>query len=125
MTCRRRILIGLTVIAAALGIWLWNNRRPIDPRLVGRWPWSDSPGSNYPVIEFRDDGTADHIPWDRGMHRTFLSGVHWWREGNQIVLQYPDRPIKDLHTFTLWLKAKIRRRSSEVPLRSSGSVDQT
>src|SRR5262245_17656352 len=104
---RRRILITIAAVSLAIAISIWLNRHPIDPRLVGHWTWSDRPDSHYPVINFRDDGTADAIPWGRGMFRTFLSGVNWWHEGDQLVVQYPGRPIEDFHTFKLWLQEKF------------------
>jgi hypothetical protein len=104
---RRRTFFALAAMALVSGTWLWTTHRPIDPRLVGRWTWSDRPGVNYPIIEFHDDGIAQHLPWGEGMFRTFMSGVHWWSEGGQIVVQYPARSIQGLHTFTLWLKEKL------------------
>lgn len=105
---RRRTFFALAAIALAVSLWLWATHRPIDPRLIGRWTWSDRPGViSYPTINFRDDGRAEHVPWGYGIYRTFMSGVHWWSEGDQIVVQYPARRIEDLRTFKLWFWATL------------------
>lgn len=96
----------MAAVAVSLLLWKWS--RPIDPRFVGRWTWSDRDGSSYPVVEFRDDGIANHIAWGQGMFRTFLSGVQWWREGDQIVLQYLDPPITDFDSLTRWLRSRFQ-----------------
>jgi len=113
MTTRRRILAAFLALAVVVVVLLRSWSRPIDPRLVGRWTWSDRPGSNYPVVEFRADGVADHIAWGRGMMRTFLADVSWWREGDQIVLQYPDPPVTDLDSLVRWLKQKFNSRRQQ------------
>jgi hypothetical protein len=102
MTRRRRTLVVMLALAVVLFAVSYALYRPVDPRLVGRWTWSDRIDSNYPVVELRGDGTADHIPWGHGMMRTWYSNLSWWREGDQIVMSERSPPVSDFDSFQRW-----------------------